>query len=139
MAFLKHLSTFGTFGNGWSARVREVRAIGQAWATGQVPQAANFYDGGQAKAFVEDADTPPLDCASRRGDGRRPRRRRCSGTLQDLQNQLSPMSYGSEFIMKVVLILAVISAVLLIGGAGYRWYANRKAKRLAAALGAVPA
>ena len=50
--------------------------------------------------------------------------------LQDLQSQLSPMSYGSEFIMKVVLVLAVISAALLIGGAGYRWYVNRKAKRM---------
>lgn len=41
--------------------------------------------------------------------------------------------------MKVVLVLAVLSAVLLLGSAGYRWYANRKAKRLAAAMGQAPA
>jgi len=73
MAFLKHLSTFGTFGRGWTARVAEVRAIGQAWATGQVPQAANFVDGGQAKAFVDDANaapsTAPADLATGAGTG----------------------------------------------------------------------
>ena len=29
MAFLKHLSTCGTFGRGWTARVPEVRSISQ--------------------------------------------------------------------------------------------------------------
>ncbi|MGX5827353.1 glycoside hydrolase family 108 protein [Mesorhizobium sp. 43Arga] len=139
MAFLRRLGTFSTFGKGWTSRVAEVRAIGQAWATGQVPQAASFVDGGQAKAFAEDAtpapSTAPADAAIGAGIGGGG----IAGTLQDLQNQLSPMSYGSEFIMKVVLVLAVISAVLLLGGAGYRWYANRKAKHIAAALGSVPA
>lgn len=138
MAFLKHLSTFGTFGRGWTARVAEVRAIGQAWATGQVPQAANFVDGGQAKAFVDDANaapsTAPADLATGAGTGGLG----LSGYLYDLQNQLSPLSYTSEWISKVVVVLALASAVLAIGGLGYRWYANRKAKHLAAALGAVP-
>ncbi|TIS73149.1 MAG: N-acetylmuramidase, partial [Mesorhizobium sp.] len=56
--------------------------------------------------------------------------------LYDLQNQLSPFSYTSDWIGKVVVILAVASALLAIGGLAWRWYANRKAKRLAAALGA---
>ncbi|MCH4560876.1 glycoside hydrolase family 108 protein [Mesorhizobium jarvisii] len=139
MAFLKHLSTFGTFGRGWTARVAEVRAIGQAWATGQVPQAANFVDGGQAKAFVDDANaapsTAPADLATGAGTGGLG----LSGYLYDLQNQLSPLSYTSEWIGKVVVVVALASAVLAIGGLGYRWYANRKAKRLAAALGTAPA
>lgn len=139
MAFLKRLSTFATFGRGWSARVAEVRSIGQAWATGQVLQAANFVDGGQAKAFVEDAEAPPSTAPADAAIGAGIGSGGIAGTLQDLQSQLSPMSYGSEFIMKVVLALAVLSAVLLLGGAGYRWYANRKAKRLAAALGTVTA
>ncbi|MBZ9711631.1 hypothetical protein FJW08_32185 [Mesorhizobium sp. B3-2-1] len=95
----------------------------------------NFIDGGQAKAFVENANaapsTAPADAAIGAGIGGGG----VAGTLRDLQNQLSPMSYGSEFIMRVVLVLAVISAVLLMGGAGYRWCANRKSKHLAAALG----
>ncbi|WP_245464371.1 hypothetical protein [Mesorhizobium sp. M8A.F.Ca.ET.021.01.1.1] len=40
MAFLKRLGTFATFGRGWTARIAEVRSIGQAWATEQVPQSA---------------------------------------------------------------------------------------------------
>ncbi|OBQ72407.1 glycoside hydrolase family 108 protein [Mesorhizobium loti] len=139
MAFLKRLGTFATFGRGWTARVAEVRSIGQAWATGQVPQAASFYVGGQAKAFVEDAEAPPSTAPADAAIGAGIGSGGIAGTLQDLQNQLSPMSYGSEFIMKVVMALAVLSAVLLLGGAGYRWYANRKAKRLAAALGTAPA
>ncbi|WP_027037589.1 glycoside hydrolase family 108 protein [Mesorhizobium ciceri] len=139
MNFLRHLGTFPTFGKGWTARVAEVRAIGKAWATGEIPQAANFVDGGQAKAVVEDANaapsTAPADLATGAGTGGLG----LSGYLYDLQNQLSPLSYTSEWIGKVVVVVALASAVLAIGGLGYRWYANRKAKRLAEALGTVPA
>lgn len=72
MNFLRHLRTFPTFGKGWTARVAEVRAIGKAWATGETPMAANFVDGGQAKAMVEDAAAAP----STAPDGRRDRGRR---------------------------------------------------------------
>lgn len=139
MNFLRHLGTFPTFGKGWTARVAEVRAIGKAWATGETPQAANFVDGGQAKAVVEDANaapsTAPADLATGAGTGGLG----LSGYLYDLQNQLSPLSYTSEWIGKVVVIVALASAVLAIGGLGYRWYANRKARHLAEALGTVPA
>ncbi|TGT36209.1 glycoside hydrolase family 108 protein [Mesorhizobium sp. M8A.F.Ca.ET.165.01.1.1] len=140
LAFLKRLSTFATFGNGWSSRVREVRSIGQAWATGQVPQAANFVDGGQAKAFVEDATPAPSTAPADAATGAGASGLGLSGYLYDLQNQLSPLSYTSEWIGKVVVAVAVASALLAIGGLGYRWYANRQAKHLAAALGGeVPA
>ncbi|RUW95814.1 N-acetylmuramidase, partial [Mesorhizobium sp. M2A.F.Ca.ET.037.01.1.1] len=48
---------------------------------------------------------------------------------------LSPFSYTSEWIGKVVLILALVSAILAIGGLAYGWYARRKAERLALAIG----
>ena len=139
MAFLRHLGTFSTFGRGWTARVAEVRSIGQAWATGQVPQAASFYDGGQAKAFVEDANTAPSSAPADAATGAGAGGLGVSGYLYDLQNQLSPFSYTSEWIGKVVVVLALVSAAVAIGGLGYRFYANRKAKHLAAALGQVPA
>lgn len=139
MSFLRHLGTFPTFGKGWTARVAEVRAIGKAWASGETPMVANFVDDGQAKAMVEDAaaapSTAPADAAIGAGGGGLG----VSGTLQGLQEQLSPLSYASEWITKIVVILALVSALLLFGGAAYRWYANRKAQRLAAAMGAVPA
>ncbi|TPN79954.1 glycoside hydrolase family 108 protein [Mesorhizobium sp. B1-1-2] len=136
--FLKHLSTWRTFGKGWASRVKDVRAIGQAWATGQTPIAASFTDGGQAKALVENAkpapSTAPADTAIGAGGGGLG----ITATLSGLQEQLSPLSYASEWITKIVVILALVSALLVIGGGAWRWYTNRKAKRLAEALGTVP-
>ncbi|MDG4877668.1 glycoside hydrolase family 108 protein [Mesorhizobium sp. WSM4935] len=133
--FMRHLSTWSVFGKGWSARVAEVRSIGQAWATGEMPQPASFCDGGQSKAFVEDAraapSTAPADAAAGAGVGGLG----ISGTLQGLQERLSPLSYASEWVGRVVVILAIVSAALAIGGIAYSWYARRKAKRLADALG----
>ncbi|RWE83174.1 MAG: N-acetylmuramidase, partial [Mesorhizobium sp.] len=127
LTFLQHLKTWKDFGRGWRSRVAEVRSIGQAWATGAMPQMANFVDGGQAKAFVEDAkpapSTGPADAAAGGGVAGVG----LSGTLAELQNQLSPFSYTSEWIGKVVVILALVSAILAIGGLAHGWYARRKA------------
>lgn len=137
LAFMRRLRTWPTFGRGWSARVAEVRSIGQAWATGAAPQVANFYDGASAKAFAEDAEaapmTAPADAAAGAGFGGLG----ISGTLQGLQEQLSPFSYTSEWIGKIIVILAIVSALLAAGGLAYSWYARRKAKRLAEAMGPV--
>ncbi|PBC02747.1 glycoside hydrolase family 108 protein [Mesorhizobium sp. WSM3860] len=136
LAFLQHLKTWPVFGPGWSSRVAEVRSIGQSWASGLTPQIASFVDGGQAKAFIGDAkvapSTAPADAATGAGAGGLG----VSGYLYDLQNQLSPFAYTSEWIGKVVVVLAIASALLAIGGLAWRWRANRKAKHLLAALGA---
>ncbi|TJV21100.1 MAG: N-acetylmuramidase [Mesorhizobium sp.] len=139
MNFLRHLGTFPTFGKGWTARVADVQAIGKAWATGETPQAANFVDGGQAKAVVEDAKAAPSTAPADAAIGGGGAGLGVSGTLQGLQEQLSPLSYASEWITKIVVILALVSALLIFGGAVYRWYTNRKARHLAEALGTVPA
>lgn len=135
MNFLRHLNTWAVFGKGWSARVAEVRSIGQAWASGETPQMASFYDGGQAKGLIEDAKTAPgngvADAATGAGIGGGG----LAGTLQGLQDQLTPLSYSSEWITKVVVVLGLVSVLMLAGGVGYRWYATRKAARLAQALG----
>ncbi|WP_245501489.1 glycoside hydrolase family 108 protein [Mesorhizobium sp. M2A.F.Ca.ET.067.02.1.1] len=135
MNFLRHLSTFRVFGGGWTARVSEVRAIGKAWASSNAPRVANFYDGASAKAFAEDANeaptTAPADVATGAGVGGGV----VAGTLQSLQDQLMPFSYASQWIGKVIVVLVIVSAILAIGGLGYRWWASRKAKRLAEAVG----
>ncbi|MCA0012914.1 hypothetical protein LB561_09795 [Mesorhizobium sp. B292B1B] len=137
--FLRHLGTFKTFGKGWTVRVAKVRPIGKAWATGEKSQAASFVDGGQAKALVENAKAAPSTAPADAAMGAGGSGLGLSGYLYDLQNQLSPLSYTSEWIGKVVVVVAIASAVLAIGGIGWRWYTNRKAKRLAQALGAAPA
>lgn len=133
--FLRHLRTWNTFGRGWGARVEEVRSIGKAWATGETPQAAGFVDGGQAKAFIEDAKTAPATAPADAATGAGLGGGTVAGTLQSLQDQLTPFSYASEWLMRIVVVLAIISALLVVGGLGWRWYANRKAKHLAEALG----
>lgn len=137
LAFMRRLKTWSTFGRGWSARVAEVRAIGQAWATGDSPQVANFYDGASAKAFAEDAEaapmTAPADAAAGAGIGGGV----IAGTLQSVQDQLLPFSYASEWIGKIIVVLTIASALLAIGGIAWSWYARRKAKRLAEAMGPV--
>lgn len=133
--FMRHLSTWPHFGRGWSARVKEVRSIGQAWATGETPIAPSFYDGGQAKAFIEDAKAAPTVAPADAATGAGVGGGTIAGTLSGLQDQLSPLSYASEWVGRIVVILAVVSAVLVVGGIGWRWYVNRKAARLAAALG----
>ncbi|WP_245499284.1 hypothetical protein [Mesorhizobium sp. M1A.F.Ca.ET.072.01.1.1] len=103
-----------------------------------MPQIASFVDGGQAKAFVEDARAAPSTAPADAATGAGASGLGISGYLYDLQNQLSPFSYTSEWIGRVVVVLAIASALLAIGGLAWRRYANRKAKRLAAALGAEP-
>jgi lysozyme family protein len=137
--FLKHLSTFKTFGRGWSAHITDVRAIGKAWATGEVPQEARHIAGGQAKAFVEDAKVAPSTAPADLATGGGVAGGGLAGTLTELQNQISPLSYSSELIGKVVVVLAFASAALVIGGIAYRWYVTCKAAHLAQALGTVPA
>ncbi|TIW11303.1 MAG: N-acetylmuramidase [Mesorhizobium sp.] len=136
LAFMRRLRTWKTFGRGWSARVAEVRAIGHAWATDGEPQVANFYDGASAKAFAEDAEaapmTAPADAAAGAGIGGGV----VAGTLQSVQDQLLPFSYASEWIGKIIVVLTIVSAVLAIGGLAWSWYARRKARRLAEAMGA---
>jgi lysozyme family protein len=57
-----------------------------------------------------------------------------AATLQQVQDQLSPLSYSSELIGKVVAGLIIVSAALMIGGIGYRWYAKRRKDELKDAL-----
>ncbi|RWD71661.1 glycoside hydrolase family 108 protein [Mesorhizobium sp.] len=135
LAFLQHLKTWKAFGRGWRSRVAEVRSIGQAWATGATPQMANFVDGGQAKAFAEDAQAAPSTAPADAAAGGGVAGIGLSGTLAELQSQLSPFTYTSEWIGKVVVILALASAALAIGGLAYGWHARRKAVRLAHAIG----
>jgi lysozyme family protein len=134
LAFLKALKTFKTFGGGWTARVRGVRAVGQAWATGSVEPSISYAPGGDAKALISSAKPAPMlgvaDASTGGGIGSGT----LAATLQQAQDQLSPLSYGSELIGKIVAGLIVIGALLTVGGLAYRWYAARRRKERADAL-----
>ncbi|PLU77297.1 N-acetylmuramidase, partial [Sinorhizobium medicae] len=62
-----------------------------------------------------------------------------AGTLQTLQDQLTPFSSAGDWITTTVAVLAIGGAMLAAGGIAYRYYAKRREAKLADALDAVPA
>jgi lysozyme family protein len=134
LAFLKALKPWGRFGKGWSARVANVRATGKAWAIGvDAPQKSPTVPG-NAKAFLSDAKPAPALAVADATTGGGIGSGGLAATLQQVQDQLSPYSYGSTLIGRVVVVLIVISAILTIGGLAYRWWAARRKAERADAL-----
>lgn len=132
-AFLKALKTWPTFGRGWSRRIAQVKATGQAWATGSVGPEPTFV-GGNEKATIEDAKKAPgkgvADAATGGGIGAGG----IGGVINQAQEQLTPYSTAGGWIEKVVVALIIVGAILTIGGFAYRFYANRQKAKLDDAL-----
>jgi lysozyme family protein len=134
--FLKALKTWPTFKNGWSNRVAEVKAVGQAWARGDVGPEVTYVEGGDAKALIEDAKSPPnKEVATGAATGGA-----ATGgvavAVERLQETITPYSMaGTAWIDTLVVILAVISAILVIGGLAWRFWQARKAAEINEALG----
>lgn len=140
-AFLRQLKTFPTFGKGWLARTAKVRALGKSWALGRAPAAVvpsppanSTTTPASPKAPIEDATKAPgkgvADAATGAGVGSAT----LGGTIQTLQDQLTPFSMAGGWISKLVIILIVAGAVLTIGGLAYRWWASRQKAKAADAL-----
>lgn len=141
MAFLRALNTWPTFAGGWTRRVESVRRLGKADAAGNKEVAAVAIAGADAKALIEDARTPPSPAPADAATGGGIGAGGIAGTLQTLQDQLTPYSSAGQWITNLVVILGVIGAALAVGGIAYRWYAKRQKARLTDALDmdAVPA
>ncbi len=138
MSYLRALDTWGDFSGGWTKRVANVRAVGRAEAGGRKDVVTVHVAGAEAKARIEDArkapSKAPADAATGGGIGAGS----IAGTLQTLQEQLTPFSAAGDWIATLVVGLAVTGAALAIGGIGYRFYAKRQQARLADALDEVP-
>lgn len=134
MAFVKALRTFKTFGRGWIRRIQDVKARGQAWASGSVGDPPMAIAKAGEKARERDAKKKPgtglADAAAGLGAGGGT----VAGTLQQTREHLEPLAGSSEWIGTIVAVLTVISAALVLGGLAYRWWTARKAAELAEAL-----
>ncbi len=129
-AFLKALSTFKTFGRGWMSRCAAVLATGQAWASGSVGPDFGFVDGGQAKAYISDAKTPPVLAIADGTSGSGIAGGAVTGYIASAKDQLSQYAGSSTFIDHALMYMTLASLGLIGGGAAYRWYAKRvQAKR----------
>lgn len=138
-AFLKALKTWNDFGRGWSARLRDVRSVGQAWAMGSVGPEVHWVPGGEAKATVTDATKPPArgpaDAITGIGIG--------TGGLSQVIDQakgvLVPLAGNGGWIDTALGVVTVAGVALAVGGVLYRVWAQRKAADLSDALGTAPA
>ncbi|NEI52730.1 N-acetylmuramidase [Rhizobium leguminosarum] len=139
LAFLRALDTWPTFGKGWQGRVQNVRRTGTAMAAGHAGEAAYFAAGANVKASIENARKAPSMAAGDAATGGGAGGLTMAGTLQTLQEQLTPFSAAGGWITNLVVALAVGGTLLAVGGIAWRYYAKRKTAQLADALDAVPA
>jgi lysozyme family protein len=128
--FLRSLKTFSTFGKGWMTRINNVKAKGQAWATGSVGPAPIYSAGGSAKAVIEDVKKAPAKVGGDVAMGGGAAGGTVGATVQTLQDQLTPFSMAGGWITKLVIALAIISALLAIGGLAWRLYATYKQRKI---------
>lgn len=133
MAFLQQLKTFSTFGKGWSARVANVQATGQALASGKVVAvtAAAAVDKspaeeGNAKASSADIAEAPVPVGA--GTAGTTIGTLTTGTLDTLQTTsatLQPLSEGIQYVKYIVIGITLLIAAVTIYGV----YRNYKAQR----------
>lgn len=144
-AYLHALSTFPIYGKGWLNRTSKVRALGKNLARGFdkgtpvsvapiPPSPAPVTTTASPKADIADATKAPskgvADAATGAGVGAAG----LGGTIQTLQEQLTPFSMAGGWISKLVVVLIVVGAVLTIGGLAYRWWAQRQKAKVADVL-----
>lgn len=123
MGFLRSLRTWGTFGTGWTHRVSNVQAVGQAWASGSVgPQPVatpNTNAKGMSKDIsepgpVQETVGPAVTVTSPLAD-----------PVANAANQLSMFSGINKWVGLIVIGLVILGLGITI----YTIYQNRKAKK----------
>lgn len=134
LGMLQHLSTWDAFGKGWTARVSNLKAICQSWATGSVgPQPIEAHeDGGHAKAYASDVSQPFMDAgdAVKTGVGGGV----AATAIDGAKDALAPMVGSSEWVTKIFTILTIASVVLTLAALGYSLWSNHKSKKARRAI-----
>jgi lysozyme family protein len=133
-AFLRALKTWSTFGKGWSRRVNDVRAVGQAWASGSVGPDPVWTAEGAKKALLEDRKVVPLKAsvAALGGSGG------ATAVISQITDQLTPIATSLPSIGTVITVLTAFGSAIAIGSLLYSRWAAAKEKELDDALDANP-
>lgn len=133
--FMRVLKGWKKYGKGWVSRLKQVLAIGQAWARGSVGPEVVYDAAGARKALPVDAKAAPSAAiADAATGGGLVTGTTVLGTLQAAQQQLAPLASGSPIVSNIVAGIVIVSAILVIGGAVYGWWARRRRAELAEAL-----
>lgn len=130
LGMLKSLSTWSDFGKGWQKRVANVKAIGQAWASGSVGPAPVAE--GSGRAYASDVVQPMVDAGTATkgavGGGS------VAGLVSTAKDQLQPLVGASDFVDRIYLILIAAGVVIGLGAAGYALYADWRTKKAQRAI-----
>ena len=132
LGMMQNLDTWAANRNGWTARVANASAIGQAWATGERPDVPYPPPGDTDKAYASDVAQPAVDAgdAVKAGVG--------SGTagaiIDSAKEAVAPMMYSSDVVMKIFTALTILSVLIALGSIGYSVWANRKARKARRAI-----
>lgn len=142
MLFLRALKTWPTFGKGWTSRVNQLQIVALKWAASATPVPVNdntvaHDELGSMPAKLSDAKAMPITGAANGSTGGGVVGMGIGGYLESAKDSITPYA-GQAFVDKVIVGLVVAGAVVTVGGLAYRWYAGRKAKKLADALDILP-
>lgn len=133
MAFLRALKHWPTYKKGWTSRVAQLKAKGQAWAMGSVGPPVQYVAGGEKRALITQAvPPPPRAVGDVIGTGGT-----ISSGLSTVQGYLEPLQ-GNPYIDKVILAIVIGGAVLGIAGFAWSYYARQKKAELEDVLDLVP-
>lgn len=129
LAFLKRLTTWGDFGKGWTARVRDVQKRAQAWAMGSVGPEIVFIPGAAGKGRIEDTKAAPSTAPADIAIGGGLASGGAGGAIKNAQDTLEPLAGTSNWIATTVAVLAIAAVVLTLGGLAYRQFQAWRAKK----------
>lgn len=138
MSFLRALKTWQHFGRGWTRRVSDVLAVGQAWARGSVGPEVEWHEGGERKALVEDAKKAPARGGADAVTGGGIVIGGGAQAISEAKQALLPLAGNGGLVDNAIAVLTVAGVALTICGIGYRLWARRKASALNDALDLVP-
>lgn len=135
LSFLQALTTWGTFGKGWSSRITDVRRTGKAWANA-APSPAPVASPASAtqKGRIEDAKKIPGTGAADALTGGGLGSAGAVTVINEAKDTLLPLAGSGTFVNNIVVILIVAGVVLTVGGIAIRAYNKRRAKKLVDAL-----
>ncbi|TSJ64621.1 hypothetical protein FO470_05010 [Starkeya sp. 3C] len=133
LAMLKGLRTWKTFGKGWSSRVANVLAHGQAAAMGSVGPDPVWTKQGAARAPVDDIAKPAVPIGGSAGA--------VAGgggvaiLIDEAKKAVEPLVGDGGWIDTVFAGLVTAGLVVAVGGVAYGIWASRRNKSVAAILG----
>lgn len=128
LAMLRNLKTFYRFGKGWTRRVMDVRKLSQAVARGSVPlKPPPGWTTAPGKALPSDAKPLPSPGKGTLAAGVGG----ASSAVTTTTTALQPAQGISPALDAALQVLIVAGVALTLAGAGYAWWATRKAKKMA--------